>query len=188
VPRAAGTIEREQYASALAGVWEGLSATLARLEAIAADPASLEASAERLPALQYGLHRTSELVRGIEPPPGAERAHADLEAALESARDATGEIREAVEAEGGEAALALVHEWRGALFGVRLARHRLTLSAPAFDAPPEPPERFERGAALAAALVVAGTAAFTTGALLVLWPVWALGVALVAASFLVIRF
>ena len=186
----AGTTERERYPSPLDGLWESLASTLARLEAVAADVHSLDDAGERLPALQNRLHWAGELVAGIEPPPGAERAHAELAASLENARDATGEVRETLEAEGAGAAWMLVHEWRGALFGVRLARHRLGLG-PQLDAPPA--ERiagfkaagFNWSAALATALVLAGTAAFTAGAVATLWPVWAVGLGLVAASFLV---
>jgi len=185
VGHGAGTTERERYASALAGLWESLASTLARLEAVAGDERSLDEAFERLPVLQNRLHWAGELVAGIEPPPGAERAHAELAAALESARDATGEVRESLETEGSAAAWMLVHEWRGALFGVRLARHRLNLGA-ALPAPAdESTPGFNWSAALAAALVLAGTAAFTAGAIAVLWPVWALGLGLVAASFLV---
>jgi hypothetical protein len=178
-----GTTERERYASALAGLWESLAFTLSRLEAVAADLRSLDDACDRLPALQNRLHWAGELVAGIEPPSGAERAHAELSAALEHARDATGEVREVLETEGPVAAWLLVHEWRGALFGVRLARHRLALSAP----PARPPRRERlstpRSATLATLLVLAGTAAFTAGAVTVMWPIWALGLVLVAASF-----
>ena len=185
---ASGTTERERYASALAGLWESLASTLARLEAVAADELSLDDRSEQLPVLQNRLHWAGELVAGIEPPPGAERAHAELAAALEGARDATGEVRETLEGEGAAAAWRLVHEWRGALFGVRLARHRLGLvglGTQLAARPVDPPPSFNWSAAIATALVVAGTAAFTAGAIAVLWPVWALGLALVAASFLV---
>jgi hypothetical protein len=151
---------------------------------------SLDDSVERLPALQNRLHWAGELIAGIEPPPGAERAHAELAAALENARDATGEVRETLEVEGAAAAWMLVHEWRGALFGVRLARHRLDLGRQ-LDAPPAArvagfrATGFNWSAALATALVLAGMAAFTAGAVATLWPVWAVGLGLVAASFLV---
>jgi hypothetical protein len=185
----AGTTERERYASALAGLWGGLATTLARLETVAADPQSLEDAFDRLPGLQYGLHRSAELVGGITPPHGSEHAHAELAAALEIARDVTGDVREVLESEGAETAFVLVHEWRAALFGVRLARHRLAL-VPAVQ-PPEPEPEVEAGlnwsAACATALVLAGTAAFAAGALMVLWPVWALGLGLTALSFLVFR-
>jgi len=179
------TTERERYVSALAGLWEGLAATLRRLEAIAAEPELLADAEERLPALQYGLHRAGELVAGISPPPGAEGAHADLAVALQAARDATAEVRGVLETEGVVAAMLLVHEWRGALFGVRLARHRLTLTPLRALPRPRPEPGFSRSAALATGLVLAGTAAFTAGAVTVLWPVWGAGLALVLASFLV---
>ena len=191
----AGTTERERYASALAGLWESLASTLARLEAVAGDERSLDEAVERLPVLQNRLHWAGELVAGIEPPPGAERAHAELAAALESARDATGEVRESLETEGSAAAWMLVHEWRGALFGVRLARHRLGLGTQLDASRAErvagskggglEAEGFNWSAALATALVLAGTAAFTAGAVATLWPVWAVGLVLVAASLVV---
>ena len=62
---------------------------------------------------------------GIVPPAGAEAAHAELRAALAEARDATGEVAGALADGDADAVAALVHEWRGALFRVRLARHRL---------------------------------------------------------------
>lgn len=181
-----GTTERERYASALAGLWESLSTTLARLDAVAADMRSLGGAAEKLPVLQNRLHWAGELIAGIEPPPGSERAHAELAVALRCARDATGEMREALEIEGVSAAWRRVHEWRGALFNVRLARRRLEAgSAVVPESRSERVPRFDRRPALALVLVLGGTVAFTTGAVTTLWPVWAVGLALVAASFLV---
>jgi hypothetical protein len=180
-----GTTERERYATALAGLWESLASTLSRLDAVAADVHSLDASAEQLPVLQNRLHWAGELVAGIEPPAGAERAHAELAAALERARDATGEVRETLDTEGARTAWRRVHEWRGALFTVRLARHRLDLGPELPVQAVDPPAQFNWAAALSAVLVLAGTAAFTAGAIATLWPVWALGLGLVAASFLV---
>lgn len=182
-----GTTERERYASALAGLWESLSSTLTRLEGVATDVRTLDDGGAQLPQLQNRLHWAGELVAGIEPPPGGERAHAELALALECARDATGEVREAFETEGAPAAWLRVHEWRGALFNVRLARHRLESGAQAATGVAEPPETNWR-AALATALVLAGTAAFTAGAIATLWPVWVVGLGLVAASFLVFEF
>ena len=46
-------------------------------------------------------------------------------------------------------------------------------------------EPFDWRPAFAVALVLGGTVAFTVGAVATLWPVWAVGLALVAASFLV---
>ena len=54
----------------------------------------------KLPVLQNRLHWAGELVAGIEPPPGAERSHAELAGALEHARDATGEVRETLDTGG----------------------------------------------------------------------------------------
>jgi hypothetical protein len=185
-----GTTERERYATELAGLWGNLGATLARLEQISADPAVRlrEEAHDLLPALQYALHRAGELCVGIDPPPGSEGEHAELAAALEEARDATGEMVELAELEGPEAVALLVHEWRGALFRVRLARHRLAAAAPrtvpaATDVDSGPSKR----AVLSVLLVLAGTAAFTGGAVLALWPLWAVGLGLVAAGFLAYR-
>ena len=77
-------------------------------------------------------------------------------------------------------------EWRGALFRVRLARVRLSILPPR-PAVAEPGTGFPVAAAIATALTVTGVAAFTAGAVLVLWPVWAIGLALVAAGYLAYR-
>lgn len=170
----------------MAGLWGRLSRALRRLEAIAADPARLDADAlEVLPVLQYELHWSSELLAGVEPPPGTEVAHQELEAALVDARDATGEMVEAIACGGEGAVRGLLHEWRGALFRVRLARLRLSTVQPA--PLPVAPEEFPRGAAAATALTLAGTTAFTAGAVFGLWVVWAAGLALVALGFLAYR-
>jgi hypothetical protein len=184
----AGTTERERYASALAGLWQSLSSTLARLDAAAADIRALDDAGGQLPVLQNRLHWAGELVAGIEPPPGAERAHAELAVALESARDATGELREALEVEGPSAAWLRVHEWRGALFSVRLARHRLEAGSPVAERHSEADGGVDWSAALSVLLVFGGIVAFTAGAVAGLWPVWALGMGLVAASALFFRF
>ena len=180
----AGTTERERYASALAGLWESLSTTLARLDAVAVDMRSLDAAAGKLPVLQNRLHWAGELIAGIEPPAGSERAHAELAVALRCARDATGEMREALELEGVMGAWRRVHEWRGALFNVRLARRRLEAGSAAAETRVERIAGFNWRPALALVLVLAGTVAFTAGAVTGLWPVWAVGLALVGASFL----
>ncbi len=151
-----------------------------------------EDALEVLPSLQYSLHRAGELFAGIEPPEGAEAAHLELAAALEEARDSTGDVREALEADGPDAASALVHEWRGALFRVRLARHRLAIKPPRARArrtrTSETAElAFTGSAALSTALVLSGTVAFTAGAVLALWPLWAFGLGLVSIGFLAYR-
>src|SRR5207248_11212057 len=108
------------------------------------------------------------------------RATALVALALEYASDATGEVREALEVEGARAAWLRVHEWRGALFNVRLARHRLESGAGQAPARATEPSGIDWPAALATALVLAGTVAFTAGAIATLWPVWAIGLGLVA--------
>jgi len=175
----------------MAGVWSDLSRTLTRLDAIAGDPEErLEDALESLPPLQYALHRTGELVVGIEPPPGAEVAHAELAAALADARDATAQVLDAVETGGPEDAALLVHEWRGALFRVRLARHRLVAPRPGPAPRPAAPVEAPRApaAALAATLlVVLGVGAFTSGAVVGLWQLWAAGLLLVATGLFAYR-
>lgn len=174
------------YAGTMAGFWSGLSRTLRALDTIAADPVRLdEDSLGALRTLQYRLHRSGELLDGVEPPAGSRRAHDELRDSLIDARDATAEMVDAIELGGSEAAEELIFEWRGALFRVRLARMRLD------DRPePEPaPDGQARpyAAALATCLSVLGAIAFVSGAVLVLWPLWAAGLALVAGAVLAHR-
>jgi hypothetical protein len=171
----------------MAGFWSGLAGTLRGLESLAADPHRLDADmAGALRSLQYRLHWSSELLAGVEPPPGARNAHAELADALVDARDATGDFADALEC-GDGAASTLLLEWRGALFRVRLARVRLSIR-PQRPAATEPRTGgFRLAAAIATALTVTGVVAFTAGAVLVLWPVWAIGLALVAAGYLAYR-
>jgi hypothetical protein len=178
--------QREGYAEALTGLWRRLSWALAELESIAADPSEFfdeDSVLDRLPPLQYALHAAGELALGLRPPAGAEVAHAELAAALAGARDATAEVAEVLEHGGGIAAEALLPEWRGALFRVRLARLRVATpkALPAeVELEPEPPAR---GDALAATLLaLSGATVFAAGATLELWPVWALGLALFASG------
>jgi hypothetical protein len=183
--------QREGYAAALSGLWQRVAAAVSELESLAADPEVRldEDALHALPELQYALHAGAELAVGIEPPAGAEAAHAELAAALAGARDATAEVAEAAEDGGFYAAEPLIPEWRGALFRVRLARLRLA-------APPPMPRDLVRaeeqapstqGAFPATVFVVAGAAAFAGGATMDLWPLWALGLALVAGALLVYR-
>jgi hypothetical protein len=173
------------YAGTLAGVWGRLARALHALELLAAEPWRLDETVlERLPGLQYELHWASELLAGVQPPVGAEAAHKELAGALTGARDATAEMAEAIADGGAEAAALLLHEWRGALFRVRLARLRLTAGVPkqaarALAPAPSP--------VAATALVFAGALGFTGGAVLALWPLWALGLILVAAGVLAHR-
>jgi hypothetical protein len=175
VRQISGTSAAREYAGTMAGFWGGLSRTLRALDSIAADPLRLdEDSLGALRTLQYRLHRSSELLVGVEPPVGARHAHDELRASLIDARDATAEMAEAIELGGSEAAEELLFEWRGSLFRVRLARLRLA------DQPePQPePESGPQSAALATGLAILGAATFLAGAALILWPLWAAGLAL----------
>jgi hypothetical protein len=178
------TGERQSYATAIAGLWNGLTRTLTRLEHIAEDPDTTLADADvvdSLPGLQYTLHAASEAVAGIAPPVEAQSSHAELAAALADARDATAEVAEAAYGGGADAAWPLVWEWRGALFRVRLARLRLVPVREAAET-----ERYASTpvAVTAVALALCGAIVVAVGALLGLWPVAAAGVTVVACALL----
>jgi hypothetical protein len=182
----AGTGER--YAHQVGALWSGLAGTLSRLEALAVEPDRLDddKQLDLLRRLQYALHSASEHAFGLTPPPGTEQAHAELAAALVSARDATARIIETVEDWGVDAAEPLVYEWRGALFRVRLARLQFVGSpnlAPASEAAPLD----LRAPLTALALVLGGSALFVAGALMELWPVWVVGMLVVTSSVLAFR-
>jgi hypothetical protein len=169
----------------MAGVWSGLSSTLRSLEAMAADSRRLDEDAVgHLRVLQYRLHWSSELLAGVEPPPGARDAHVELADALVDARDSTGELAAALDVRSAAVATMLL-EWRGALFRVRLARMRLGPRPVLYSEPV--PEGFPLPAAIATTLTIAGVGAFALGAVMALWPVWAIGLALVAGGYLVYR-
>ena len=176
----------EKYATQVGALWTGLARTLAQLERLAADPACLddEDVVDSLKQLQYRLHVASEDAYGISPPTGVEPVHAELAAALAGARDSTAELVEGLEEDGLESALLCLHEWRGALFRVRLAR--LRLSVPAVDVPEEREERPAgvRAPLLAVMLAVVGAAAFLVGAAIDIWPLWAAGLTAVGAAFI----
>ena len=164
-----GTGERHGYATAIAGLLGGLSATLTRLEQLAADPDRAFADEDALaafPGLQYALHAASETAAGIDPPADAEASHVEIAAALADARDATAEVAEAATAGGPEAAWPLVYEWRGALFRVRLARARL---GPATARKPSTDSRSRRRV-VAGALALGGGLLLAVGAWLADWP------------------
>jgi hypothetical protein len=181
------SVTREQYATALDGLWSDLTGALTRLERIAAEPYELdEDTLEVLPVLQYSLHRAGETIHGLAPLPATAEAHHELAAALEDARDVTGDVAALLEAEDWDGAGDLVHEWRGALFRVRLARRRLIRIPPTPSPAAEEPHTTATAAG-ALVLLAAGTTAFLAGAVLVVWPLWAAGLALVATSLLVFR-
>jgi hypothetical protein len=181
--------QREGYVAAVTGLWKRLARALTELEAIASDADGFfdeDTVLERLPSLQYALHATAELALGLRPPAGAEAAHAELAAALASARDTTAEVAEAVEFGGRGAVEPLLHEWRGALFRVRLARLRVATPPPLPTEPVAEPQPVRGASALAATLLaLSGAAVFAAGATAALWPVWVLGLALFAGGLLV---
>jgi len=177
----------ERYATQMGELWGALARTLTRLDHLAAQPDQLaEEDAAGLRRLQYRLHQVGERVYGLAPPAGAATAHAELCAALSGAREATAEVADALEEDGTDGAALLVHEWRGALFRVRLARLR--------HAEPQRRIRVDRpsGRTLklpltASVLVALGAAAFAFGAAANRWPVWLAGMLAVCASALAYR-
>jgi hypothetical protein len=178
----------ERYATQMGELWSGLARTLSHLDELAAEPELLDGddAPVSLRRLQYGLHAAGEHVYGLAPPVGGEPAHTELWAALNGARDATAEVAEALEEDGPEAVGMLVHEWRGSLFRVRLAR--LRLFAPRPPVAPEDPARRQLTAPLAATLlVVCGAIVFALGATAGHWPIWAAGMLAVSGSALVYR-
>jgi hypothetical protein len=172
-------------------LWSGLGRSLSMLDRLAADPDSLLAdeALARLQRLQYSLHTASEHVYGLSPPEEAKSAHVELAWALAGARDATAEIAEALDEQGPDGIAPLLHEWRGALFRVRLARLRLATPAPvANETKLDEPHASELARPLAAVmLALAGALAFVVGAVLALWPLWAAGIVVAGASVLAYR-
>jgi hypothetical protein len=180
----------ERYAEEMGELWSDLSRALDRLDRLAAEPERLEDddAEAALSRLRYQLHVASEHAYGVAPPLGAESAHAELSAALASARDATAEVAEAAHDAGSEGVLPLLHEWRGALFRLRLAR--LRLSAPKERRRPLgelPPDEGVARPLLAFLLALCGALAFAAGATLGLWPVWVAGLLAVCASVVAYR-
>jgi hypothetical protein len=177
------------YADELGELWTALLRTLSRLDLAASEPGSLDADGalQSLRRLQYSLHVSSEHVVGLVPPPGNETAHCELEAALLCARDATAEVAEAVSAWGAAGVEPLLHEWRGALFRVRLARMRLI--RPDRTEAVIPVEEYESQARPLVAFLLAlfGAVAFVGGAATGTWPIWAAGMLAVSASVFVYR-
>ena len=136
-----------------------------------------------LPVLQY-----SPPGRRGDPRPAAASGDRGSPRARRGARgcpDVTGDVAALLELEDSEAAAGLVHSG-GALFRVRLARRRL-IRVPQPAVPSVEEQRTGTLAAAALALLAIGTVGFLAGAVLVIWPLWAAGLALVAASLLVFR-
>jgi hypothetical protein len=179
----------ERYATQVGALWSGLARTLFELEQLAADPAQLadEESVDLLSRLQYRLHSASERAYGFAPPAGIEPVHTELAAALAGARDATSELLDAILEDGPDAALLFVHEWRGALFRVRLARLRLSAPVTQTEEREPEPKRSLRWPLLAFTLTLAGSIAFAAGAVAGPWPLWAAGLLAVSASLLIYK-
>lgn len=154
-----------------------LGRTLRRLETLAVRPPEEHGSGsvEELTRLQHALHRLAERYA----------SHPDLSLALESARDATGELAETAANAGWRAAAPLVWEWRGALFRVRL--ERMALARPPQQREPDEPAGSLRPALASLGLTFAGGAAFVGGAVLATWPLWTAGMIAVVAGLLVYR-
>jgi hypothetical protein len=186
---AARTGTNQLYAAELGELWADLLRTLTRLDVVAAEPDRLdgEGAEQTLRRLQYSLHVSSEQIVGLRPPPGGETAHAELGAALASARDATAEVADAVSVFGAVGVEPLLHEWRGALFRVRLARMRL--APPPKPPAPAPTDEHHSLARplLAFLLALFGAVGFVGGATSAVWPIWVTGLAAVCASVLVYR-
>lgn len=180
----------QTYATELEGLWTGLSRALSDLDALAARPDQRLADADAvdtLARLRYVLHSASELTLGIEPPTGRERAHAELATALARARDTTAVVAGLVEEGGAEAVRPVLHEWRGVLFAVRLARSHtartaVTGAASSSSTSPSSPLPSPALALGALVLIVLGAAAFAGGTLLHRWPLWTVGLVLLTVG------
>jgi hypothetical protein len=101
---------------------------------------------------------------------------------------ATAEVSETVADEGLDGLRPLLHEWRGALFRVRLARLRLAAPAPTPAEPVLEPEHYPLVRPVAAFLLaLCGAVAFAGGATLGYWPIWAAGLLAVGGGMLTYR-
>lgn len=189
------SIERGDYAIAVADLWDSLADALLHLERIAEAGPDLvrEDAVDELPPLQYRLHTASELALGIEAPRGAEVIHEELVDSLVQARDATAQVAAGLSDGDEDLVERSLPEWRGALFRIRLARRRALerLSVPIRSETPaafsEPANGSPAAAIAATTLVVVGALLFTSGAVLAAWPVWAAGLALFASGFVLFR-
>jgi hypothetical protein len=191
--------ERQAYSAAVTDLWERVGVALTRLERIAESSSEdlIDDHSDELPGLQYALHASAELAVGIDPPASAAALHTELVDALAEARDATADISFALEHGDAEAVDSLLHEWRGTLFRVRLARLRAVERTRALAreraarGTPAPrkrhADRTALSALLATTLILGGAFLFTAGAVLVAWPVWAAGLALFAGGFILYR-
>ncbi len=170
-------------------LWTGLTRTLGRLDRLAAEPERLGGDEVEyaLRRLQYSLHLAGEHAYGVEPPDGSQTAHAELADALRCARDATAEVADAVEDDGADGARPLLHEWRGALFRLRLARLRVAAQPAKRQLIELPIDEPFRRPLLAFLLALGGALLFVAGATLAVWPLWVLGIGAECASVLALR-
>lgn len=177
------------YAVAMSELWSGLARTLTRLDVVAAEPKALDdrGAEDALRRLQYALHLAAEHAYGLDPPATEASAHAELADALVCARDATAEVAEAASIWGAAGVDPLLHEWRGALFRIRLARTRLAAPAPEPAAAAPAGDAGIRAPLIAFMLALVGALSFVAGATLALWPVWAAGIVAVCVSVVAYR-
>ncbi len=172
-----GSGAAQGYESALERLRRELWPTLRALEHVAADPGAHEELEDELPHLQYALHVAAERALDIEPLAGLEEPHEELQVALAIAREETAQVAETVEEAGPAAADPLIWEWRGALFGVRLALQRLDASAANVPSPTA-----QARGILPVLILAIGVLTVLGGALAERWPVWAGGLLLVTVS------
>ena len=186
---AAKTGANAEYADAMVTLWADVGQTLGRVDELADEPDELasDRGVSALRRLQYRLHLASEQAYGLVPPAGSASAHAELREALTCARDITADVADAIEDDGSDGVLHLLHQWRAALFRVRLAR--LRLASPAADAQRELDGSNAGIAAPLTAflLALAGAGAFVAGATFGLWPLWVAGIVAVTATIVAYR-
>ncbi|MCP9485355.1 MAG: hypothetical protein MSC30_05815 [Gaiellaceae bacterium MAG52_C11] len=172
----AGSDRVASSARALDRLRRDLRPTLSALDRAAADLDALDELGDDLPALQYALHTAAE--QALVPRLGTDDgAYDELEYALLAAREETADVAEMLVEAGPAAAAPLLWEWRVALFGVRLALQRLEQAGVDEEPPPQPEARLRP-----LVLLGVGVALVLGGALSGTWPLWILGLALVAAS------
>lgn len=186
---AARTGTTAEYADAMVALWADVGHTLGRVDELADEPDELasDRGVSALRRLQYRLHLAGEHAYGLVPPVGSASAHAELRDALACARDLTGNVADAVEDDGTDGALQLLHEWRAALFRVRLARLRLASPAPTATEHSDGGYGGIVAPLVAFLLALVGAGAFVAGATLGIWPLWAAGVVAVTATVAVYR-
>ena len=117
------------YAEELGELWTALLRTLSRLDLAASGARRARRRRRRAVASAAAVLAPRLLRARRRPRPAAGRGDGPLPSSrprCSAARDATAEVAEAVSAWGAAGVEPLLHEWRGALFRVRLARLRLT--------------------------------------------------------------